>query len=269
MSTIKSINYADQRVTNFQIEAAKGNIVGFSAGHQFGANPDIDTAVEDVWEYGGTYTFLDSAATLYLSSSDSGDAQEFTVECLDENWLPVTVTKNLNGWTQTALTRPDGSALSIIRVNKMYNSDTTEPAGNVYLAQTDTLTTGIPTNAYKIKAYTIAYGAPESQQAIYSVPASHNCLVTDFFASIERASAAGAADFRLQYRLFGETFFRSLFPCTLSSSATSAALYQFPVPFFLPPKTDVKVIATGSVANMLASAGFDFILEDTSANGII
>ena len=68
----------------------------------FGYNSDIDTTTnpEDIWDYGGQYTFgSDSGETIRVSSSNTGDTDSFTVQGLDENFLNKSVTLNLSGQT--------------------------------------------------------------------------------------------------------------------------------------------------------------------------
>lgn len=73
--------------------------------NKFGYNSEIDTATdpEDVWSYGGIYTFITSPIPLFISSSDNTDTQIITVSGLDENWLTQTQTVTLAGQTKTPI----------------------------------------------------------------------------------------------------------------------------------------------------------------------
>ena len=71
--------------------------------NQVGNNDDIDTDSdpEDVWSFGGLYTFISSPVPLFISSSNNADNQEITISGLDENWLPQTQVITLTGQTKS------------------------------------------------------------------------------------------------------------------------------------------------------------------------
>jgi len=228
---------------------------------KFGNNPDIDTATtpEDVWSYGGTYTFLSSAATLYASSSDAGDAVEITVEGLDADWNVQTSTVTLNGQSQVEI----GSGLTWIRCYRAYNSDSTDLAGDVYVAESDTLTGGVPDTASKVKAMIVA-AEQQTNMAIYTIPAGYTGYFMRGYIS-QVISRSSYAVVELRARLFGGVF-RTGIRDGLVSTGSSRIDQYYPIPAAYPPKTDIKATVTEVGANnMDISAGFDLLLVKNSS----
>ena len=71
----------------FLISVAKGDVSGHSLVFKYGRNGDIDTGSdpEDIWTYGGTYTYNNTPSIQYISSDDATDlGQIITVQGLDE-----------------------------------------------------------------------------------------------------------------------------------------------------------------------------------------
>ena len=101
------------------VAIALGQIPGYSSVNKFGENPDVDTGTgpEDVWDYGGMYTFSTSADITQISSDDNSDTQVLTVIGLNSAWAEVTQTKTLTGTTPATLDTP------LIRVYRAYNSE--------------------------------------------------------------------------------------------------------------------------------------------------
>jgi len=55
--------YRTRSQNSFYLDIACGCIDGYSTMNKFGENPEIDTDSdpEDIWDYGGVYTFSSSA----------------------------------------------------------------------------------------------------------------------------------------------------------------------------------------------------------------
>jgi len=220
----------------------------------FGFNPEIDTTSdpEDVWAQGGTYTYLSTAQTLYVSSSDSGDDQTITIEGLDANWDRQTVTVSLNGTAQAAISG------TWIRINKAYNSDSTTYAGDVYIAETDTLTSGVPDTASKIKAK-MTSTSQQTQLSHYSIPRNYTGYMFHWWGDLLGNSNADV-DIELQVRLTGSVF-RTRDNAGLAGAGTSHFQHQFDLPIPYPAKTDLKVVVRETDANGTAvGAGYQLLL---------
>jgi hypothetical protein len=134
--------------TDYFLEVSKGNVSGTKSGFIIGINPDVgNTNTETIWDGGGTYVYLTADTQLYASSSSASDtAVNIVVTGLDANYLEVVRTVTLNGQTQVAL-----SGL-MFRVHAAVVTGSTSPIGNVYIAETDTLSGGVPDTPDLIKA---------------------------------------------------------------------------------------------------------------------
>ena len=243
------------------IALVRGLIPGWACYEKFGRNPSIDTTSdpEDIWDQGGVYTFLSSAASLYVSSSDNSDTNVITVEGLDANWVAQTATVTLTGQTQAEIT-----GVTWIRVFRAYSA--TDTAGDVYIAETDTLTAGVPDTASKIKAkFEIA--RQQTEMSIYTVPAGKTGYVYQWSGSILKSSAATSVDLVIMKREFGGSL-RDVMPWGLSTTGTSSFAYAWgspecPQPKVMPAKTDILIRANEVGANgTQVTAGFDIKLRD-------
>lgn len=227
---------------------------------KFGRNPDIDTAAdEDIWSQGGTYTFLTSAATLYASSSEDEDIVEVTVVGLDANGLEVTRTVNLTGHTQVAL---PGTWL---RVYRAYNAGSVPFDGDVYIAEQDTTTDGVPDTASKIKAK-IDQTAQQTLMAITTVPAIvgndeiRYGYIADFFATAKRNGSAARVDLDLFVRSPGGVFL-SKSSIGLNTNVESDIYRPFERYIRIDPLSDVKVRAGTTANNVDIAAEFTIFYE--------
>lgn len=173
--------------------------------HKFGRNPDVDksTTPEDVWEYGGEYTYPTTAAINYISSDDNTDNQIITVEGLDADWNEQKITITLNGQTKTQI----GTGETWIRVFRAYNSDSTKFAGTIYLYEDDTIISGVPQTTTKVKA-TIDTLHQQTFLAMYSIPSGFTGYIDNIVISVNRGSSSGTkeADISMCVREFGGVF---------------------------------------------------------------
>jgi len=156
---------------DFFLEVTKGNITGHSNINIVGNSPDINSTEETVWDFTDKYVYLTDDTTLYASSSDNGDTQDIVITGLDSDYLAVTRTVTLSGQTQVELSG------QMFRVFSAYVNDSTTPAGDVYIAESDTLSGGVPTTDSKIKAK-ILQGKNITRMGIYTVPAGKSLIVT-------------------------------------------------------------------------------------------
>lgn len=137
--------------TDFPLEVSKGNVPGHALLTLFARNTNVgSTGTETIWDYGGDYTYLTANTQLYVSSTSASDTNVLVViQGLDEDYNEVTATATLNGQNQVAI-----SLSTFFRVHNLFTSPASSatPVGDVYLAESDTLTGGVPNTASKIKS---------------------------------------------------------------------------------------------------------------------
>lgn len=230
----------------------KGKISGAFSVHKFGRNGDVDAA-EDVWSYGGDYTYPSAAATNYISSSNAGDDQEITIEGLDANWDRQTATQALDGQNKTEIS----SGLTWMRVFRAYNTGTAL-AGDVYVYEDDTLTAGVPDTATKVKAK-IDQAENQSMMALYTIPSGYDGFLMTLWIN-GNGTTATTFDLSFLEKEYSQDSFRTKF--TMSGRNDGAGIYMpYDLPRVIPEKTDIRWRCTAvSAANLDISAGFDLAL---------
>jgi len=237
------------------VRVSRGDYDGLSFIAKFGRNTSVASGVQEViWDQSdASYTYMTSASTLYISSSNNGDDQTYEVQGLDANWGIQIVDVTLNGQTPVALSE------AWIRVFRAKNLNGTNSSGDVYIADDNTVSGGVPTVATTIKAK-VLIGTNQTNMAIYTIPANHKGYLADWYASLLRASgtAALAADCDLFRRSEGGVF-RSTHPIGIQNTGQGIHHYAWPYPLELAAKTDIEVPAQPT-ASADVSAGFTVLL---------
>ena len=252
---------------DFYYEVSAGRIPGMTSGFIVGRNPDVNaTTTETMWDFGGKYTYLTANTQLYASSSSASDtAVTLLLSGLDDSYNSISLTVTLNGQSQVAL-----SAATAFRIFTVVVTGSTSPLGGVYIAETDTLTAGVPNTASKVKAK-IALSTDKDNVVIdggtdfassnithlglYTVPAGKRMTLTKIV-----AGAGKNDDIKLdgKIRLLGGVWL----------DRNPVSLYQtnqvlpFEPPLVLAEKTDIEFTAIAGSVNSLAQVQALFILED-------
>lgn len=237
------------RNKDFFIRVAMGEVPGYSVGTVFGHNQDTDPGAEEtVWDYGGIYTYLSADTELFLSSDDAGDTnvgvvvKGLTADHIQKT-LVVTFTEGLS----------QQSIGNWFRIYSMANISGDAALGNVYVAESDTLTLGVPDTAAKVKAL-MSSGEHVTHNAIYTVPADHTLLVTRLLLGVRRNE-----DAVYKFLARGETY-----PAFLETSEypiyQSTLFATFDPQFVISEKTDVEFRASTLTNNTQASINFGYVL---------
>jgi hypothetical protein len=206
---------------------------------KFGENTAVGTgAYENVWIPAALYTFLSSAGTMYMASTDDTNDKdlEITIEGLDANWVEQTIVENLDATASRTPVLVGSSAITWIRVNRAYVSGDTAITGNVNIAREDagTWSGGAPGTATNIKAY-IPAPHQQTMQTVYSTPADTTHRLWTWYAS-ERSG--NVTDFSLQIRSFGKVF-RTRSTKVLDNFVDNRE-WRFPIRVF--QKSDIMVM---------------------------
>ena len=249
--------------TDFLLEVAKGTVLGHSIVIKYGRNPEIDTLTdpEDIWTYGGLYTYNDTPSIQYISSSDALDVgMEITVEGLDADYNEQSVTVLLNGQAQTQI----GTGELFVRVFRAYNSGPIEFAGDV-LIYDDTVTSvllGVPSPTTSVKAE-IRANDQQTYMTHYTVPAGKTAYFMERNTNITAgASANKSALIDLRVREFGGVF-RSKALDGLTTTGSSDVAEFGRIPFQFPEKSDIKIVVRSVSANDTGISGrYSLVLVD-------
>lgn len=237
-----------------------GNSHGYNCVHKFGRNPVItpSTDPEDIWSPGALYTFLDDAQPLFLSSSDDSDTHTIVVEGLDKDWNQFSSSVVLTGQTQVEL--PGGP---FRRAFRAYNDDSTVTAGDIYIAETGSLTAGVPDTFSKIKAK-IDAAYQQTLMAIYTIPNGKIGFLYKHYATINGGAGAGERDADIVlYTREEDKVFRVREFFGLNSRGGGGWQYDYPFPVRLAPRTDIKMtvdVVLSTEADV--SGGFDILLTN-------
>jgi len=242
-------------VTDPFLEAATGGVPNRSVALVFGRNPDIDTGsgFEAVWDGGGDYTGFDAVAaetvTVVSTSTDDDVGQSgatgVLLSGLDLNYAPLSEVLALDGTT------PVTSVNSYLRLPNVTVTSGAPNVGTITVAQSVTTA-----NVF----CQIEVGYSTSHTGVYTVPAGKTAYTKVIFASMGNATN-GDIDLQVGIRLFGGVL-QIPVEFALFGGGSSAITREFPIPFPLPEKTDLKFMASSSSNNMSVSVGIDFLLID-------
>lgn len=221
---------------------------------KFGKSVDLDANVPElIWSQGGIETLPTGNTITHISSSSSSDTQEVVIEGhtvsgsgVDAQHTFVVQTLNLAGQTKTALSTP------LARTSRMYNNDTTDLVGDVYVYEDDTVIAGVPQTSGNIHLKIVA-GEQQTFKAATTFSNTDAFVLTDIYAGVRKATAA-AVDFTLETAFAGKVFReRFAFAVSQSSGTVSIRLDQ---PIVVPNNTDIRILGESNTNNTTAYASF-------------
>jgi len=181
----------------FQVAVAAGKIPGWRWYRKFGMNDSVGTSgIEDCWPPGTVRVLPSSAYVASLSSDDVNDngvtpstgALTVTVEGLDSAYVEVSEVVTLNGLTAVATTQ------TFLRLNRM--SVTTAGTSEKNEGNISATLNGV------LQAY-IEGLEGQTHQTMYTVPAGHTWIVTDYHINVGRMTGATDAQVTGQVKPFG------------------------------------------------------------------
>lgn len=164
-------------VDRYLIQIQRGEIAGVDD-TAFAGHVETTTLTEEtIHEQGGLKTYLSDNTQLYASSTEGADNQTFFIGGIDEDFNVVSRLVTLNGQNQVAL---DGL---IYIITQATNVSPTPHAGDVYIAQADSLTGGKPNTDSKIQSKILARQG-QSHDAVFTVPVGKQAILSDLEGSI-------------------------------------------------------------------------------------
>ena len=234
---------------------SRGHTLGYRTLYKFGYNPDVNGDEETVWEQGGDYPWLDSAVTMFVSSTSVNDtsggsgANTILIQGLDENYVEIEETVTLNGQTQVT------TQLSYLRVYRAFVTlaGSSGTSGGIIYIGSSGATGGVPNGT----VYANLSIGNQTQIAAYTVPAGHTLYVDEIniTAALNLANKRVNASFHT--RDFGSNVFRTRFINVLQSSQLKQ-LFKYPQDFA--EKTDVEIRVSTNTTNNPIAASFQGVL---------
>ena len=244
-------------LTEQNINIARGLIRGASVIHKFGRNPNVGGAPETIWMNGGTYTYLTSASTVYVSGADAQDgaagtgARTVTVQGLDANYNEIEETLTVDGAVSTQsflrVYRAFVASAGSLQTNKgNVLVSTGAGGGGTVLADIGTIGTGT------------TFGLGQTNLALYTIPAGKTGYLTNWNVGVGEYNDSVTAT------LYTRESGNGLIFRTRDVMDVPGGLHQriYQVPFTLVEKTDIEVRAIASSGTTISST-FDIVLFDT------
>jgi hypothetical protein len=236
--------------TDHRLETSKGNIPGHTPIYKFGFNDDINGTEEAIWMAGGEYVFPTDVAILRATSDNAADAsagtgaRTITIEGLDTNYNEVSVDLTMNGLAAADTTQ------TFTRVNRVFVKTVGTSGYNVGRI------TLVHQGAGTLVVATISPEMAQTQQAVYTVPASKTLYVDD----INFTAAISIANKRAQVRAIVTDFggaARTRYINVLQSSQLITK-FEYPLPIY--EKSDIVLTAVSDTTNNEIGASFQGVL---------
>jgi len=157
--------------SEFSLAVQKGAVPGTSFMAIAGTNPNLSlNTQETLSDQGGIYTYLNADTPLFVSSSSASDtAVAITVSGMTDDFVNAVAVATTNGQNQVALSS------NLFRVFAAINLGSVDPLGDIYIAEADTLTGGVPDTPSKIKAK-IIQGINVSFLGLITIPAGQTAF---------------------------------------------------------------------------------------------
>jgi hypothetical protein len=266
-------------ISDFGDRMALGLVKDVLSVSKFGRNPAVGTTPEDMWNQGGEETLLSVGAAMYISCEDDTATQTIFVQGLDEEFNSTFTTITLTG--QTAKILP-GLWTRIARAYQV--SPIPAPGDNVYIAELDTVTLGVPQTPSKIHAR-IGYGdtpvVNQTEKALATVPAGKIALLQGFEAGMELQSGASrtaSIGFEIQELAAGYSLedvpnitpvwapWRRIFEINLKSDGTTHVEELHKYPTKLVAGTNMALKCTASATSIIHGSFTNLIVPDKQSD---
>lgn len=252
--TGRNFSWMPNIATNYGMDVAKGLIKKHETGTIFGRNRDVDPAAPElIWDFGGIETYLTADTEIFLSSTSASDTNVgvFVWGMTDDYNFKIETHIFTSGQSQQSI----GNFFRIFRLVIVSND---APLGDIYAAEADTLTLGVPDTDSKVHAL-MDQGSNITHKAGGTVPVGHTLYVHRAFMGVRRGEDAVIA-----LRSRADTS-----PAFVES--TSFPIYQQALflhldpPFIITEKTDFDFLASTVTNNTEVVLNLGFTLVDNRA----
>lgn len=234
---------------------SRGHSLGYRTLYKFGYNPDVDTQEETVWGNSGDYVWLDSAVTMFVSSTSADDtgtgtgARTILIQGLDEDYNEIEETITLNGQTQVA------TQLSYLRIYRSFvtlaGSD--EGTNGVIYIGSSGATGGVPNTT----VYASVSIGNQTQIAAYTVPAGYTLYIDEINFTAAVSQAQKLVHCKFNSRDYESNVFRTRFVQVIQSNQL---IQSFKYPQGFAEKTDLECRVSTDTSNTAIGASFQGVL---------
>tara|TARA_R110000782_G_scaffold36118_1_gene86140 strand:- start:852 stop:2063 length:1212 start_codon:yes stop_codon:yes gene_type:complete len=234
---------------------SRGHSIGYRTLYKFGYNPDVDTQEETVWGNAGNYIWLDSAVTMFVSSTSANDsgtgigARTILIQGLDEDYNEIEETITLNGQTQVT------TQLSYLRVYRAFVTlaGSNEGTSGVIYIGSSGATGGVPNSA----VYASISIGNQTQIAAYTVPAGYTLYIDEINFTAAVSQAQKLVHCKFNSRDYGSNVFRTRFVQVIQSNQL---IQSFKYPQGFAEKTDLECRVSTDTSNTAIGASFQGVL---------
>ena len=226
-------------ITEQNDQISRGLVRGVAHVNKFGFNSTVGTAFETVWDGANTYTYIATAGTAVVTSSNTSSDNDGTVEIqgLDANYDLQTVSAVIGG---------AATSETFIRVFRVRMTDANTGSSNV-----GNITVTVDSKSAAI------INATEGQtlMALYTVPRNKVALFKNFQGSLNKQKEA---DFEILTRNHIELVFNVKGRFGTFGVPVN---YSYEYPLFIAEKVDIEIrVKAGATCG--ASAVFDLLILD-------
>lgn len=234
---------------------SRGHSLGYRTLYKFGYNPDVDTQEETVWGNAGDYVWLDSAVTMFVSSTSADDtgtgtgARTILIQGLDEDYNEIEETITLNGQTQVA------TQLSYLRIYRSFVTlaGSNEGTSGVIYIGSSGATGGVPNTT----VYASVSIGNQTQIAAYTVPAGYTLYIDEINFTAAVSQAQKLVHCKFNSRDYESNVFRTRFVQVLQSNQL---IQSFKYPQGFAEKTDLECRVSTDTSNTAIGASFQGVL---------
>ena len=248
---------AFQKIQDFVLEIAKGNIAKHSLITKFGYNSTINTSTlpEDLWDTGGVFVSPTVARIHNITSSSTSDtsagigARTILIRGIDGSYNAASETIIMNGTANVATVN------SYVHIHLMQVLTGGSSAANV-----GTITATAQTDSTVTCSMTIGYN--QSASSIYFVPTGYKAYVMRARARINNAIANSSATVQILNKPFGGVFqLKTQMGLNNAGSSFVELDYTGSSPFILQGKSIIKLSCLNVSNNSTSIEGeYDLIL---------
>ena len=220
-----------------------GLIPGYTAVVIAGHNPDIDaTPEEDIWEGGGSLSYLSSAETMNIASTAAADddgstgVETILVKGLDASYLEIQEVVTMNG-TSNVLT-----SNSYLRVHQLIAQTAGTGLTNAGII------TATASSAATVQCEMDA-GEGTSQNSHYTIPAGKSGIVLRVeLDSHKTVGASPLVEFMGMVRPFGGAWIQ-VFGRHMETDVDDSIVVEQPVAPLISAKTDIRMAVSSDKAD--------------------